>query len=242
MSTSSHIICRPASVFFSHLETRRPRRGLSLGKTALAVAAVVLWQVAAAQPVRSKTPAAAAPAVSTAGTAANASPAAAQGLNTHLVVSRVVQLAGAESLSAATSVQPGDVLHYTATFSNPGTSSLRDVVASMPVPNGTQWLPTSAQPAEVWASVDGKHFAPMPLMRTQVLPSGRSVEVAVPIAEIRFLRWAPATLSAGERFATSLRVRVGSAAELSTAALSNSSSASSSASLAALSSTQLAAR
>jgi uncharacterized repeat protein (TIGR01451 family) len=191
MPTDFSTLCRPAPVFGAQS---------TLCKTALALAALVLWQAAAAQPSKATAPApvpslnAAAP-------------------TTQLVVSRVVQQAGAELLAAATSVQPGDVLHYTATFSNPGLSSLRDVVASMPVPVGTAWLPYSAQPAGVLVSVDGKHFAPMPLMRTQLLAGGRSVDVPVPVSEIRFLRWPPATLAAGERFATSLRVRVVMGAE-----------------------------
>ena len=184
------------------------RLHFSLAKTALAVAAVLLAQLASSQALAQALAQPLKP-----NTLGGAAPVSALAPNTQLVMSRVVQLAGVETLSAVTSVQPGDVLHYTATFSNPGTSSLRDVVASMPVPIGTQWLPSSAQPAQVQASVDGKHFARMPLLRTQRLPDGRTVDVPVPVAEIRFLRWPATTLAAGERFATSLRVRVGLDAE-----------------------------
>jgi uncharacterized repeat protein (TIGR01451 family) len=199
--------CHPAPVLCALPDVGR-RWSHGIRKTSGALAALVLWQAAAAQPHKAPAPA--------------SNPAAP---STQLVVSRVVQQAGAELLAAATSVQPGDVLHYTATFSNPGLSSLRDVVASMPVPVGTAWVPNSAQPVGVLVSVDGKHFAPMPLMRTQLLAGGRSVDVPVPVSEIRFLRWPPATLAAGERFATSLRVRVVLGAEPGDAAAAVPSSA-----------------
>jgi uncharacterized repeat protein (TIGR01451 family) len=129
-------------------------------------------------------------------------------LATRLVLSRVVTDAGAEKLAPAAAVQPGDVLQYTAHFGNPTAAPMREVVATVPVPAGTQWLPRSAQPSGALASVDGAIFAPMPLMRKQLLPNGQWTQVAVPLSEIRFLRWPARDLATSESFSTQLRVLV----------------------------------
>jgi hypothetical protein len=78
----------------------------------------------------------------------------------------------------------------------------------VPVPAGTQWVPRSDQPQAVLASVDGRDYGPMPLTRKKLQANGQWLQVPVPVAEIRFLRWPARTLGAGESFDASLRVRV----------------------------------
>jgi uncharacterized repeat protein (TIGR01451 family) len=129
-------------------------------------------------------------------------------LATRLELARVVTDNGAEKLVPAAATQPGDVLQYTAHFGNPTAATMREVVATLPVPTGTQWLPSSAQPRSALVSADGVRFAPMPLMRKQLLPSGQWKEVAVPVAEIRYLRWTARPLASSESFSTQLRVLV----------------------------------
>jgi uncharacterized repeat protein (TIGR01451 family) len=129
-------------------------------------------------------------------------------LASRLVLARVVMDSGAEKLVPADAIQPGDVLQYTAHFGNPTAATMRDVVASVPVPAGTQWLPRSEQPSPVLASVDGVVFAPMPLMRKLLLPNGQWKQVVVPLAEIRHLRWPARPLAANESFSTQMRVLV----------------------------------
>jgi hypothetical protein len=129
-------------------------------------------------------------------------------LATQLVMSRVVLEGKTEKLTPTPAVQPGDLLQYTAHFGNPTAAAMRDVVPSLPVPAGTQWVPRSDQPTGATASVDGNSFGPLPLMRKQLQANGQWVQVPVPISEIRYLRWPARDLPAGDSFATSLRVRV----------------------------------
>jgi uncharacterized repeat protein (TIGR01451 family) len=147
-------------------------------------------------------------------------------LASRLVLARVVSDAGHEKLTAAAAVQPGDVLQYTAHFGNPTAAAMRDVVATMPVPAGTQWLPKSDQPSGALASVDGVVFAPMPLMRKLLLPSGQWKQVVVPLAEIRYLRWPARPLAASESFSTQLRVLVFSSDNVNASLASSPTSAS----------------
>ncbi len=139
---------------------------------------------------------------------AAASPSAEPRLATRLVMARVVMEGGTEKLTSAASIQPGDVLQYTAHLGNPTAATMRDVVASLPVPIGTQWLPTGEQPSTVLASVDGVVFAPMPLTRKLLLPNGQWKQVVVPLADIRHLRWPARPLAASESFSTQVRVLV----------------------------------
>jgi uncharacterized repeat protein (TIGR01451 family) len=120
----------------------------------------------------------------------------------------VKQAGGEESQQAATSVQPGDLLQYTANYHNPGKQALAQVMAHMVVPTGTVLVSGSAHPAQVQGSLDGTVYAPMPLTRRVQDAQGLWTTVPVPWAEVRALRWPARSLEAGERFATHLRVRV----------------------------------
>jgi hypothetical protein len=129
-------------------------------------------------------------------------------LASQLVMSLVVMDGKAEKLKAAPSVQPGDLLQYTAHYGNPTAVAMRDVVSTVPVPAGTQWVPRSDRPNAATASVDGRDFGPMPLTRKQLQANGQWQQVPVPVSEIRYVRWPARTLGAGESFDASLRVRV----------------------------------
>jgi uncharacterized repeat protein (TIGR01451 family) len=129
-------------------------------------------------------------------------------LASQLVMSLVVLDGLMEKLTPTSTVQPGDLLQYTTHFGNPTAAAMRDVVSSLPVPAGTQWVPGSERPGAVTVSVDGIHYGAMPLMRKQLQANGQWLQVPVPMAEIRYLRWPARNLAASESFATSLRVRV----------------------------------
>lgn len=135
------------------------------------------------------------------------------GLTSHLKVHQVLMLAnGDEALQAIASIKPGDVLQYAAVFSNPGPRAVSRLQASLPIPVGTELLTGSAAPRGVLASVDGKVYQPLPLMRKIRRPDGQWIEVAVPPAEIRSLRWPEQALAAGASFSATARVRVNTAA------------------------------
>lgn len=136
--------------------------------------------------------------------------ASASPLATELSLARiVVGENGKEAQTPAALVQPGDTLQYTALYRNQGQTTINDVVASLPVPQGMQLMPARA--SELQASVDGKTFARLPLMRRVQQPDGRWADVPVPLAEIRYVRWPARSLAAGEQWSASLRVRVSAA-------------------------------
>ena len=81
-------------------------------------------------------------------------------LTSELQVWNVVRKAdGAEALLPAQSVKPGDVLQYTAVYRNADSRAVSRLVASLPIPAGTELVPASTLPREVQASLDGKVYA-----------------------------------------------------------------------------------
>ena len=121
---------------------------------------------------------------------------------------RVVTTAKGAELVRTESAQPGETIEYQVTYRNGGKTPARDVIATLPVPAaGMAYLPDSAAPAAVQASVDGKQFAPVPLQRT-VLRDGRQVTEAVPVSEYRFLRWKLGDLAARQSATVTSRMRL----------------------------------
>lgn len=127
-----------------------------------------------------------------------------------LSVYRVVaQADGSETLAQAKQVKPGDRVEYAATYRNPGKLSIKNVQATLPIPADTmQYIPYSASPTQVYASVNGKDFAPMPLMRVVTQPDGTQRKLPVPVSEYRYLRWNLGDLEAGKSRTVKARMRV----------------------------------
>lgn len=116
---------------------------------------------------------------------------------------------GKEQLIAASEAKPGDVLEYRATYRNISQKPLRAVMATLPVPSsGVEYLPNTAIPAGVEASINGAQFAPAPLKRLVTTADGKPRQQLVPPAEYRFLRWPIGDLPAGASKTVSARVRV----------------------------------
>lgn len=133
-------------------------------------------------------------------------------LSTTLRVSRIVPAAdGTESHQSADSARPGDVLEYVAEYHNNSTHVIRQLAATLPIPEGTELVPASAMPAGALASTDGTHFAPVPLTRKVLEASGKLIDQPIPYPEYRFLRWPALDLAAGKT------LQVGARAKLSTA-------------------------
>lgn len=115
---------------------------------------------------------------------------------------------GEERLAQAEQAKPGETIEYRARYVNRGAAPVRELLASIPIPAGTAYVPGSAAPAEAFASLDGRAFAPIPLKRRVRLPNGKEAEVEVPASEYRALRWAIGTLAASGEQTVSARVRV----------------------------------
>ncbi len=130
-------------------------------------------------------------------------------LTSELKVWTVVKQAdGAEALQPARAVKPGDLLQYATVYTNPGKQAVTHLVTQLPIPAGTEWVGASAVPSVVLATLDGKVYAPVPLLRKTRRADGQMVEVPVPLAEYRALRWPEQQLAAGATFTTIARVRV----------------------------------
>lgn len=128
-------------------------------------------------------------------------------LSVGLTHQKVATVEGKEALVNANSAKPGDVIEYRATYRNESSKLLQSVEATLPVPAGTAVLPTSLAPGAM-ASVDGAGFQPIPLKRKMKQPNGKEIEVLVPYAEYRFLRWKVGSLDAGKAAVYVARVKV----------------------------------
>jgi uncharacterized repeat protein (TIGR01451 family) len=125
-----------------------------------------------------------------------------------LTANRITRTQGKEVLVPAEKAKPGELIEYRARYHNDGTSEAKGLMATLPIPNGTQYVAGSASPRGVEASLDGRTFAPVPLKRTVKTPDGRTVEQEVPLAEYRTLRWPLGSLAAHDQRTVSARVRV----------------------------------
>ncbi len=115
---------------------------------------------------------------------------------------------GAESFQIAEQIKPGESVEYRAVYQNDGDAGVDKLVATLPIPAGTEFIAGTASPAGAQASLDGKTFAPMPLKRKVRLSDGREVEREVPTAEYRFLRWSLGSLGSRKEQIVRTRVRV----------------------------------
>ncbi len=125
-----------------------------------------------------------------------------------LTAQRVTTANGREVLVPAEKARPGDVIEYRATYTNDGASTARQMLATLPIPAGLEYLGGSAAPATVQASLDGRSFAPVPLTRKERLADGRVVVREVPASEYRWLRWPVGSLGSKRSFAVAARARV----------------------------------
>ncbi len=112
---------------------------------------------------------------------------------------------GKEQLVEAASVKPGDILEYTATYTNHTGRSVSGLVANLPIPEGLEYLPKTAKPGATLVKAATKEgvFAAEPLTR-QV--NGKPEPI--PYAEYRALRWELGQLPAKGVTAVTARAKV----------------------------------
>ena len=125
-----------------------------------------------------------------------------------LTANRVTKTQGRESLAPAEQARPGETLEYRAVYRNDGAVEARHLAATLPIPRGTTYVPGSASPARVEASLDGSRFAAVPLTRVVRGADGRNVVREVPVAEYRALRWPLGSLASRQSRAVTARVRI----------------------------------
>ena len=125
-----------------------------------------------------------------------------------LTAKKVTAADGKESLVPAEHAKPGDVIEYDAVYQNNSNAAVHNLLATVPVPNGLAFSPDSVKPAGALASVDGKNFEPIPLLRTVTKADGTREKQPVPLSEYRSLRWSISELAPGASVTVSARARV----------------------------------
>lgn len=120
---------------------------------------------------------------------------------------------GKEKLVPADKAAPGEVIEYTAVYKNKGKESVKNLQGTLPVPMGMEYMPGTARPSAVSASLDGKKFAPVPLKRKHRLPNGKEEVQEVPYNEYRYLGWALKDLAANQSVTVKARMRIVSETE-----------------------------
>ena len=115
---------------------------------------------------------------------------------------------GKEMLLSADQAKPGDILQYTATYTNKTNKSWRDLEATIPIPTYTEYVPASSRPAGAKASLDGQSFQSIPLRRKVKQADGKEVTQLIPYGEYRALRWFVGKLSENQELKFSTRVKL----------------------------------
>jgi uncharacterized repeat protein (TIGR01451 family) len=119
-----------------------------------------------------------------------------------------VDARGRESFQPAAEARPGETVEYRAAYRNPGAASVREVQATLPIPEGTEYVARTARPAPALASLDGRTFEPLPLKRRVRLANGQEEWHEIPAVEYRYLRWTLGSIEAGRAETVRARVRV----------------------------------
>lgn len=105
-------------------------------------------------------------------------------LKMDLTANKVIKNAEGKTTYLPVSTAPaGTVIQYKATYTNSINKDISDLAVTLPIPANMTFTgdvsPTSAQ-----ASIDGKNYADMPLMRKV---EGKLVKI--PLSEYRSVRW-----------------------------------------------------
>lgn len=180
---------------------RAPGAGSVWSRVGHGAVAVVLALGALPAMAQTAAPAAAKPA------AAKPAPVNQKTVTVVLTQSKVIKGAdGKEKLVEAPTVAPGDIIEYTATYTNKTGKAVTGLQADLPIPEGLEYIPRSAKPAGtlVKAAVKGGEYAAEPLMRP--LPNGKTEPV--PYSEYRALRWTLGQLPAEGVTAVTARAKV----------------------------------
>lgn len=143
---------------------------------------------------------------------AQTAPPAATKPDVESVLSQKLITIGADKKELATDVKnvgPGQIIEYRATYANKGKAAVTNFVATLPIPEGTEYQGGTARPAAgAKATIGDGKFLPIPLKRKVKLPDGKEVERDVPLAQYKALQWSLGELGAGKTVVISARVRV----------------------------------
>ena len=119
-----------------------------------------------------------------------------------------IQSDGRRASTSAADARPGDVLEYATRFANRGDTSADGLMPTLPIPDGTEYVPTADAPQPTLASLDGSTWQPIPLHRRVRDRDGVLQTVDVPPREYRAVRWTVGSLAPGGEVTVRARVRV----------------------------------
>jgi uncharacterized repeat protein (TIGR01451 family) len=126
-----------------------------------------------------------------------------EALKMDLTANKVVKTAeGKLVYSPVSTASKGTVIQYKATYTNTINQSIDDLLVTLPIP-ANMTFNGEAYPASAQASIDGKNYADMPLMRKV---DGKMVKI--PYSEYRTLRWNIKLLPAKKSAAVALNAIV----------------------------------
>jgi uncharacterized repeat protein (TIGR01451 family) len=100
------------------------------------------------------------------------------------------------------------VIEYVATYKNTDNKPVTNVMATLPIPQGMEYIPNTASPEQAMASTDDQHFAPIPLKRKATDKNGQTVDELVPYSEYRSLRWQLGAMAGGATRDVKARMKV----------------------------------
>ncbi len=105
-------------------------------------------------------------------------------LKMELQANKIVKTADGEiKYISASNAQKGETVQYRATYTNVIDQPISDVTVTLPIP-ASMIFTGEAKPNSAQATIDGKNYADMPLMRKI---EGKFVKV--PFSEYKALRW-----------------------------------------------------
>ncbi|WP_457857090.1 hypothetical protein [Psychrobacter pulmonis] len=126
-----------------------------------------------------------------------------EALKMELTANKVVKNAeGKISYSPVRTAPAGTVIQYKALYTNTINENINDLAVTLPIPANMTFT-GEASPASAQASIDGKNYADMPLMRKV---NGKMVKI--PYSEYRTLRWNIKLLPANKSAAVALNTIV----------------------------------
>lgn len=132
---------------------------------------------------------------------------AAEPIKVELNQAVVVVQGGKEVLKAADKTKPGDVIEYRAVYTNISKAPVRGLVATLPLPEGLDYLAGTSMPKEPLPQVatQNNKFGTEPLMRAA---PGKAELEKVPYYEYRAIRWQVGDLAPGASVQVKARAQV----------------------------------
>lgn len=124
-------------------------------------------------------------------------------LKMELTANQVIKNVNGKTVYSPVRTAPaGTVIQYKATYTNTINNDINDLMVTLPIPANMTFT-GEANPASAQASIDGKNYADMPLMRKI---DGKMIKV--PYSEYRTLRWNIKLLPAKKAAAVALNTVV----------------------------------